>query len=110
MSKLVVITPGLTGLSHELGPRWVTIGRSDKNAFQIVETSVSSLHCEVLLRSSELVVRDLRSTNGTFIEGKTVTKAVLHPGETLRLGEVELHLEISPPGSASRPPLPHPPR
>ena len=103
MSKLVVITPGLTGLSHELGTRWVTIGRSDKNAFQIVETSVSSLHCEVLLRGNELVVRDLRSTNGTFIEGKTVTEAVLQPGETLRLGEVELRLEISPPGSATPP-------
>ena len=103
MSRLVVITPGLNGLSHELGARWVTIGRGDRNAFQIVDTSVSSIHCEVLLRGNELVIRDLRSTNGTFIEGKTVTEAVLHPGETLRLGDVELHLEISPPGSANPP-------
>jgi hypothetical protein len=35
----------LAGLSHELGGRWVTLGRSDKNAFQIVEKSVSSQHC-----------------------------------------------------------------
>ena len=89
MSRLVAINPGLAGLSYELGTRWVTIGRSDKNAFQIVETSVSSQHCEVLLRGKELVVRDLRSTNGTFIEGRTVTEAVLRPGETLRLGEVD---------------------
>jgi len=97
MSKLVAITAGLTGLSYELGTRWVTIGRGDKNAFQIVETSVSSRHCEVLLRGHELVVRDLRSTNGTFIEGKTVIEAVLQPGQTLRLGEVELRLEITAP-------------
>jgi CheY-like chemotaxis protein len=103
MSKLVVITPGLTGLSHELETRWVTIGRGEKNAFQIVETSISGQHCEVLLRGNELVVRDLRSTNGTFIEGKTVTEGVLRPGQTLRLGDVELHLEISPPGSAPPP-------
>jgi CheY-like chemotaxis protein len=91
-------------LSHELGARWVTIGRADSNAFQIVETSVSSQHCEVLLRGNELVVRDLRSTNGTFIGGKTVTEAVLQPGQILRLGQVELRLEISAP--ASPPALP----
>ena len=106
MSRLVAINPGLTGLSYELGTRWVTIGRGDKNAFQIVETSVSSQHCEVLLRGNELVVRDLRSTNGTFIEGKTITEAVLQPGQTLRLGQVELRLEITAPvpGSAAAPP------
>jgi CheY-like chemotaxis protein len=97
MSRLVAITPGLAGLSHELGRRWVTIGRGDKNAFQIIETSVSSLHCEVLLRGNELVVRDLRSTNGTFIDGRTIAEAVLQPGQTLRLGEVELRLEITAP-------------
>jgi CheY-like chemotaxis protein len=103
MSRLVVITEGLTSVSHELGTRWVTIGRADSNAFQIVETSVSSQHCEVLLRGDELVVRDLRSTNGTFIGGRTVTEAVLPPGQTLRLGQVELRLEISAPASPTAP-------
>jgi CheY-like chemotaxis protein len=103
MSRLVVITPGLTGLSHELGARWITIGRADRNVFQIVETSISGVHCEVLLRGNELAVRDLRSTNGTFIEGRTVTEGVLKPGQTLRLGEVELRLEIAAPAPAAAP-------
>ena len=103
MSKLVVISDGLAGLAYELGSRWVTIGRGDRNAFQIVERSVSSQHCEVLLRGNELMVRDLRSTNGTFIDGETISEAVLQPGQTLRLGLVELRLEISgtaPPASS----------
>ena len=104
MSRLVAINPGLAGLSFELGTRWVTVGRSDKNAFQIVETSVSSQHCEVRLCGNELVVRDLRSTNGTFIEGRTITEAVLQPGQTLRLGEVEFRLVITAPA----PPTPAP--
>jgi len=109
MSKLAVISPGLTGLSYELGSHWVTIGRSDRNAFQIVETSVSSQHCEVLLRGNEVVVRDLRSTNGTFIDGKTVSEAVLKPGQTLRLGQVELHIELSAADPApADPPAPAP--
>ncbi len=99
MSRLVVITEGLAGSSYELGTRWVTIGRADNNAFQIVETSVSSQHCEVLLCGNELVVRDLRSTNGTFIGGKTVSEAVLQAGQILRLGQVELRLEVSPPAA-----------
>jgi len=101
MSRLVVVTEGLTGLSHELGTHWVTIGRAETNAFQIVETSISSEHCEVLLRGDELVVRDLRSTNGTFVGGKMVTEAVLAPGQTLRLGQVELRLEISTPAKTA---------
>ena len=104
MSRLVVISNGLAGLSHELGKRWVTIGRGDKNAFQIVERSVSNQHCEVLLRGNELVVRDLRSTNGTFIGGKMISEAVLQPGQTLRLGLVDLRLEISEPAPAATPP------
>jgi len=108
MSRLVAINPGLTGLSYELGTRWVTIGRGDKNVFQIVETSVSSRHCEVRLRGNELVVRDLRSTNGTFIEGRTITEAVLQPGQTLRLGEVELRLEITAPVPSAPAPAPAP--
>ena len=108
MSRLVAINPGLAGVSHELGTRWVTIGRSDKNAFQIVETSVSSRHCEVRLCGNELVVRDLRSTNGTFIEGRTVTEAVLQPGQILRLGDVELRLEITAPVPSAPAPVPVP--
>ena len=104
MSKLIVISEGLAGLSHELGERWVTIGRGNKNAFQILERSVSNQHCEVLLRSNELVVRDLRSTNGTFIRNQRVSEAVLSPGQTMRLGLVELRLEISEPRVAAAPP------
>ena len=96
MSRLVVISQGLTGLSHELGTHWVTIGRADGNDFQIVDTSISGRHCEVRLRGNELEVRDLRSTNGTFVDDKLVTEAILQPGQTLRLGEVELNLEITP--------------
>jgi CheY-like chemotaxis protein len=101
MSRLVVISEGLTGLSHELGTHWITIGRGDNNAFQIVETSISSQHCEVQLRGNELVVRDLRSTNGTFIGGKMITEAVLQGSQILRLGQVEFRLEISPPSPAA---------
>ena len=99
MAKLVVISPPLTGLTHGLGKQWVTIGRSAGNAFQIVEASISGQHCEVQLRGNELAVRDMRSTNGTFVRGVLVTEAVLKPWEILKLGDVELRFEFAAPAA-----------
>jgi predicted component of type VI protein secretion system len=93
MAKLVVLNAGLSGRSHELTVDKTTIGRVDDNTFQIAEASISSHHCEVLLRGSEVVVKDLNSTNGTFINGEKVSETVLKPGQTLRLGQVEIRLE-----------------
>ena len=80
--------------------------------FQISEQSISSHHCEVLLRGSDVVVKDLNSTNGTFIGDEQITESVLKPGQTLRLGQVELRLETGTAGAstASAPPAaPAPP-
>jgi pSer/pThr/pTyr-binding forkhead associated (FHA) protein len=93
MAKLVVLSEGFTGLSHELKGEKTTVGRLEDNSFQVAEASVSSHHCEILQRGSDLVVKDLNSTNGTFINGEQVTEAVLKPGQILRLGQVEIRLE-----------------
>ena len=50
MAKLVVLSAGMTGRTHELKVDKTTIGRVEDNTFQIAEPSVSSHHCEVLLR------------------------------------------------------------
>lgn len=95
MAKLVVVSQGLAGLSHELGAGWTTIGRVEGNTFKIADQSVSGQHCEVQVRGDELAVRDLCSTNGTFVQGQRVTEAVLQVGQTLRVGEVELRYDAS---------------
>ncbi|MBC8095171.1 MAG: FHA domain-containing protein [Akkermansiaceae bacterium] len=94
MAKLVVLNTGLSGRSLELTVDKTTIGRVDDNTFQIAEASVSSHHCEILLRGTDVVIKDLNSTNGTFINGEKVSETVLKPGQTLRLGQVELRLEV----------------
>jgi pSer/pThr/pTyr-binding forkhead associated (FHA) protein len=93
MAKLVVLSTGMAGRSHELKVDKTTIGRVEDNTFQIAEPSVSSHHCEILLRPNEIVVKDLNSTNGTFINGEKILEAVLKPGQVLRLGQIELKLE-----------------
>ena len=100
MAKLVILTQGLTGRAHELNVDRTTIGRVEDNMFQIAEPSVSSHHCEVLLRGNDVVIKDLNSTNGTFINNEQITESVLQPGQTLRLGQIELKLETGTPASA----------
>src|SRR6185436_13448915 len=100
MAKLVLLSAGMTGRTHDLKVDKTTIGRVEDNTFQIAEPSVSSHHCELLLRGSDVVVRDLNSTNGTFINGEKVTETVIKPGQVLRLGQIEMRLESENGGSA----------
>ena len=93
MAKLVILTQGMTGRAHELNVDRTTIGRVEDNTFQIADASVSSHHCEVLLRGGEVLIRDLNSTNGSFINDAQITESVLKPGQKLRLGQIELKLE-----------------
>ncbi len=105
MAKIVATNSSVAGMSHELGGQWETIGRADGNTFQIVEGSMSGRHCEVRLQGEELLVRDLLSTNGTFIDGKKITEGTLKPGQKLRLGDVEMRLEATAPATT---PIPAP--
>ncbi len=93
MAKLVLLSQGLTGQTHELKVDKTTIGRVDDNTVPIAEPSVSSHHCEILIKGAEVVVRDLNSTNGTFINGEKIAESVLKPGQILRLGQIEMRLE-----------------
>jgi pSer/pThr/pTyr-binding forkhead associated (FHA) protein len=102
MAKLVVLSAGMTGRTQELKVDKTTIGRVDDNIFQIAEASVSSHHCEVLLRGNEVVVRDLNSTNGTYINGEKVTESVIKPGQILRLGQIEMRLETDAPAASGK--------
>jgi pSer/pThr/pTyr-binding forkhead associated (FHA) protein len=93
MAKLVLLSVGMTGRTHQLKAEKTTIGRLEDNTFQIPEPSVSSHHCEVLLRGDEILVRDLNSTNGTYVSGERITEASVKPGQILRLGQIEMRLE-----------------
>src|ERR1700722_6553631 len=109
MAKLVVLTQSMAGRSVELTAERTTVGRVEENAFQIAEPSVSSRHCEILFRGSDIVVKDLNSTNGTFINGEKISEAVLKPGQTLRLGNIDLRLDTPGAPAAATPPTAPPP-
>jgi hypothetical protein len=92
MAKLVVLSAGFNGRTHELNVDKTTIGRVEDNTFQLADPSVSSHHCEIVLRGTDVVIHDLGSTNGSFINGEKISESVLKPGQTLKLGQIELQL------------------
>jgi len=94
MARLVLLSEGMTGTTHELKVEKTTVGRVDDNTFVIPDGSVSSHHCEIILKGAAVIVRDLNSTNGTFINGAQVNgEAQVKGGQILRLGQIEMRLE-----------------
>jgi len=66
------------------------IGRNSENDIQIEHASVSSFHCQITCAADSIVVKDLGSTNGTFVDGKPIQEASLTNGQRLQFGLVEM--------------------
>jgi pSer/pThr/pTyr-binding forkhead associated (FHA) protein len=68
-----------------------SIGRSTGADFIVDAALVSRVHCRVsALVNGELEIRDLDSTNGTFVNGERIDAARLASGDRLTVGRVEL--------------------
>ncbi len=70
-----------------------TVGRAARADFILEAPLVSRLHCRIEAGDDSLEVIDLKSTNGTFVNDKRVTRARLTSGDRLRVGRVELTIE-----------------
>jgi len=80
-------------ISFGLGRGLNTVGRSHENAVVIPESSISGRHCEITVEDRGVYVRDLQSTNGTFIDGQPVSEAWIQVGQVLQLGTLPLRLQ-----------------
>ena len=70
-----------------------TIGRATGADLILDAPLVSRVHCRLTARADGgLEVRDLESTNGTFVNGARVGVAALNPGDRLKVGRVELEV------------------
>jgi hypothetical protein len=67
----------------------ITVGRLPANTIQIVDRVVSSTHAELMLEGDHYHLRDLNSTNGTFVNGQFVTDYHLRETCTIAFGTVE---------------------
>ena len=66
-------------------PRF-TIGRGAENSLCVQATVVSRSHAELIRVGANYLLRDLGSTNGSFVNGDRVTERMLNDGDSLRFG------------------------
>jgi len=88
-SWLVCRTGPLAGTRYQLGDAPTRIGRGAENDIIVRgpnTATVSAQHLEIARDGASWLVRDLGSTNGTFLDGEKVGEAELRPTSTIRLG------------------------
>jgi DNA-binding NtrC family response regulator len=70
------------------------LGSAPGNSLVIDDPTVSRFHAEVRIEENRVLVRDLGSTNGTFIDGVRIKEGFLRAGSRLKLGAAELRFEL----------------
>jgi len=79
--------------SFTLNGSKTTIGASADSTVVVADESVSEHHCEIFRRDGEVMLKDLGSASGTYVDGQRVMEAALKPHQTLRVGNVEFSIE-----------------
>lgn len=83
----------INGFVHPLTLQRTVLGRGTDADIRIDDNGVSRRHCEIQL-SSPIVVRDLGSTNGTWVHGSRITETTLTEDADIMLGEVVVQFRI----------------
>jgi pSer/pThr/pTyr-binding forkhead associated (FHA) protein len=89
MSKLTLQYEGIALKEYAVGAG-ITIGRLPDNAVMIDNPAVSGHHARVFHEGNRVILEDLRSTNGTFVNGRPVTRHVLQHGDEVLVGKHQI--------------------
>lgn len=90
-ASLEIVRGPFSGACFQIERAVCSIGRGEENDVRIRDDTVSLTHATLLRKRGVWFVVDLRSMNGTFVDGSRVSgERELHPGARLRLGAVEL--------------------
>lgn len=93
-AQLVVRQGVQTGKVFPLGHRPVVLGRDEKADISLPDPEVSRLHARISWFETQYVIEDLRSTNGTYLNGVLLrTPRSLNPGDKIALGQTVLEFE-----------------
>jgi adenylate cyclase len=92
--QLVVVEGSRQGVIFPLRHSVVNIGRAGDNDIVLQDASVSGHHARIEQRGPQVFLVDMNSSNGTLVNGQRVQQAQLTGGETIRLGDTHLRIEM----------------
>ena len=85
-ARLILNCDGVDLVAHDLVADVITVGRASLNHVVIDDPTVSAQHAILMRLGHSYRLRDLRSTNGTQINGVPITEADLMDGDKIRFG------------------------
>ncbi|MFT3700502.1 MAG: sigma 54-interacting transcriptional regulator [Kofleriaceae bacterium] len=88
--KLVVIKGAQRGTEFVIAGDVIRVGKAPENDLVLADETVSRVHFEIVRDAKGYLVRDMKSTNGTFLDSAEVKEAYLRAGSIIKAGEVEL--------------------
>ncbi len=88
--QLTIVEGPNRGKKFSLNKSAMKIGKRDTNDIVLKDTTVSRSHMEVKYLEDRFLLRDLESTNGTFVNGTRVKEAYLEPGDLIKVGNTSL--------------------
>lgn len=102
MAKLILSMDGLVLKEIRLDKERIAIGRKPNNDIQIDNLAISGQHAVITTILGDAFLEDQNSTNGTYVNGQSVKKCVLHSNDVIELGKYRLKyiIETTRPGMA----------
>ncbi len=85
-----------TQMEFQLGEQPITIGRSPDADVVLMDEKISRIHCGIRLWDGEFYVKDLKSRNGTWVNGERLEVCKLKPGDLVRVGSTSFNFELDP--------------
>jgi hypothetical protein len=93
------------GRRHPLVKSRTVIGRGSDADITIADAGTSRKHVEILWDGERAMVRDMKSTNGTTLNGRTVTEAELPPDSTISIGRTDIVFHVVAQAAPPKPPM-----
>jgi len=90
MGKLVVSLDGVVIKEVQITKDKTTLGRRPYNDIVIDNLAVSGEHAVLQMVGADVLIEDLNSTNGTYINGKAVKKQLLSHNDTVEIGKYKI--------------------
>ncbi len=93
--KLFILNGPEKGRSFDLKPDTTIVGRSSDSNIQIKDTSVSRKHLKILSKGKKVIIEDLKSVNGTFVNGTQIDpggKSEVKLGVPISVGNIYFSL------------------
>jgi pSer/pThr/pTyr-binding forkhead associated (FHA) protein len=105
MPRLIIMTKAGAPRQINLAEGRTTIGRTDQNTLVLDSPLVSRAHAAIEVAGAAVTVTDLRSSNGTLVNGRSIRAIALKNRDVLEIGDVKLRFLAATDPAPDVPPL-----